>query len=181
MIPGSERSSGEGNAYSIQYSFLKNCMDRRAWWATVHEFAMDSESTVWLTWTQARQSFLLSHTVLHLKMELPENSIQRNHNFIYCFVWFKMYINGIILSHELLCFWDIPIFVHINIIHLNWYTEYDSKNKPWFTNLFPYQGTVYSTVVIKITVSKKHSFLLHICECFFITDITECLYDATSY
>ena len=30
------RSPGEGNGYPLQYSCLKNHMDRGAWWATVH-------------------------------------------------------------------------------------------------------------------------------------------------
>ena len=35
-IPGSGRSSGEGNGNPLQYSYLDNPMDRRAWKATVH-------------------------------------------------------------------------------------------------------------------------------------------------
>ena len=35
-IPGSGRSSGEGNGNTLQYSFLKNPKDRGAWQATVH-------------------------------------------------------------------------------------------------------------------------------------------------
>ena len=35
-IPGSGRSPGEGNGKPLQYSCLKNSMDRGAWWATVH-------------------------------------------------------------------------------------------------------------------------------------------------
>ena len=35
-IPGSGRSSGEGNGYPLQYSCLENPMDRGALWATVH-------------------------------------------------------------------------------------------------------------------------------------------------
>ena len=35
-IPGSGRSPGEGNGNPLQYSCLKNPMDRGAWWATVH-------------------------------------------------------------------------------------------------------------------------------------------------
>ena len=35
-IPGSPRSPREGNGNSLQYSFLENSMDRRAWRATVH-------------------------------------------------------------------------------------------------------------------------------------------------
>ena len=35
-VPGSERSSGEGNVTPLQYSCLENPIDRGAWWATVH-------------------------------------------------------------------------------------------------------------------------------------------------
>ena len=43
-IPWSERSPGEGNGNSLQYSYLKNLMDRGTWWATVHGVA-DSDLT----------------------------------------------------------------------------------------------------------------------------------------
>ena len=36
LIPGLERSPGEGNGNLLQYSCLKNPMDRGAWRATVH-------------------------------------------------------------------------------------------------------------------------------------------------
>ena len=39
LIPGSERSPGEGNGYPIQYSGLENPMDRGDWQATVHGIA----------------------------------------------------------------------------------------------------------------------------------------------
>ena len=35
-IPRLGRSPGEGNGNPLQYSCLKNPMDRGAWWATVH-------------------------------------------------------------------------------------------------------------------------------------------------
>ena len=38
-IPGTGRSPGEGNGYLLQYSCLKNPMDRRVWWATVYRVA----------------------------------------------------------------------------------------------------------------------------------------------
>ena len=38
-IPGSGRSPGGGNGNSLQYSCLKNSMDRGAWWAIVHRVA----------------------------------------------------------------------------------------------------------------------------------------------
>ena len=34
LIPGSGRSPGKGNGNPLQYSWLKNPMDRGAWWAT---------------------------------------------------------------------------------------------------------------------------------------------------
>ena len=36
LIPGSGRSPGEGNGNPLQYSCLRNPMDRRAWRAIVH-------------------------------------------------------------------------------------------------------------------------------------------------
>ena len=38
-IPGMKRYPGEGNGNALQYSCLENCMDRGAWWATVHGIA----------------------------------------------------------------------------------------------------------------------------------------------
>ena len=38
-IPGSGRSSGEGNGNPLQYPRLGNPMDRGAYWATVHGVA----------------------------------------------------------------------------------------------------------------------------------------------
>ena len=35
-IPGSGKSSGDGNSKPFQYSCLENSMERGAWWAIVH-------------------------------------------------------------------------------------------------------------------------------------------------
>ena len=35
-ILGLGRSPGKENGYPLQYSYLKNSMDRGVWWATVH-------------------------------------------------------------------------------------------------------------------------------------------------
>ena len=35
-IHGLGRSPGEGNVNPLQYPFLENLMDRRAWWAAVY-------------------------------------------------------------------------------------------------------------------------------------------------
>ena len=39
LIPGLERSPGEGNGNPLHCSCLENPMDRGAWWATVHGIA----------------------------------------------------------------------------------------------------------------------------------------------
>ena len=39
LIPGSDRSPGEGNTNPPQYSCLENSMDRGAWRVTVHGIA----------------------------------------------------------------------------------------------------------------------------------------------
>ena len=37
LIPGSGRSSGGGHGNPLQFSWLKNPVDRGAWWATAHK------------------------------------------------------------------------------------------------------------------------------------------------
>ena len=44
MIPGLGRSPRKGNGNPVQYSCLKNPLDRGAWWATVHVVA-ESDTT----------------------------------------------------------------------------------------------------------------------------------------
>ena len=46
LISGLGRSSGGGNANSLQYSCLENSMDRRVWWITVHGVAKSRTCTV---------------------------------------------------------------------------------------------------------------------------------------
>ena len=50
LIPGLGRSPGGGNGNPLQYSCLKNSMDRGAWWATVHGVAKMTEQ--WSAHTQ---------------------------------------------------------------------------------------------------------------------------------
>ena len=44
-IPGSGRSPGEGNGNQLQYSCLRNPMDRGAWQAPVHRVSKESDMT----------------------------------------------------------------------------------------------------------------------------------------
>ena len=45
LIPGSERSPGEGNGTPLQYSCLGNPMDRGAWQTRVHGVTKESDAT----------------------------------------------------------------------------------------------------------------------------------------
>ena len=45
-IPGSRKSPGKGNSNPLQYSCMRNHLERGIWRATVHEVAQESE----LTW-----------------------------------------------------------------------------------------------------------------------------------
>ena len=44
-IPGLGRSPGKGNGNSLQYSYLRNPMDRWAWWTTVLGVAKELDTT----------------------------------------------------------------------------------------------------------------------------------------
>ena len=52
-IPGSGRSPGEGNGNPLQYSCLGKCVDRGAWWVTVHGVTNESDTTQRLNNKQA--------------------------------------------------------------------------------------------------------------------------------
>ena len=47
-IPVLGRSAGEGNGNPLQYSCLRNPMDRGAWWAIVHRVTNELDTTEWL-------------------------------------------------------------------------------------------------------------------------------------
>ena len=44
-VPGSGRSSGEGNGNPLQYFCLENPMDRGAWPTMVHGISKESDTT----------------------------------------------------------------------------------------------------------------------------------------
>ena len=60
-IPGSGRTPGEGNGSPLQYSCLKNLMDRGAWQATVHGVA---KRWTWLSDYQFHFDHRLRHRPL---------------------------------------------------------------------------------------------------------------------
>ena len=55
LIPGSGRSSGEGNGNPLQYSCLENSMDKGAWRATVHGITKSqTRLSDWGHWKSSR-------------------------------------------------------------------------------------------------------------------------------
>ena len=51
LISGSEKSPGEENGNPLQYSCLKNSMDRGAWWVTVHRVAKSQTQLIDFSFT----------------------------------------------------------------------------------------------------------------------------------
>ena len=69
LIPGSARSPREGNGNPLQYSCPDNSMDRRVWWAIVHE-VIKSQTVLsdWQTHTHTHTHHLsLFHIFTFLK------------------------------------------------------------------------------------------------------------------
>ena len=55
-IPGSGRSTGEGDGSPLQYPCLENSLDRGAWRATVHG----------VTKSQTKLTMYMPHTIIYL-------------------------------------------------------------------------------------------------------------------
>ena len=68
-IPGWGRSPREGNGNPLRYSCLGNPIDRRAWWATVHGVAEESDTTYGLS--SSREQRHSSHSVLRHTISPP--------------------------------------------------------------------------------------------------------------
>ena len=45
LVTGLERSPGGGNGNPLQYSCMKNPMDKGAWWATIQGVTKESDRT----------------------------------------------------------------------------------------------------------------------------------------
>ena len=77
--PGWEISSGEGNGNLLQYSCLRNPMDRGAWQATVHGFAKSRSQlsththTVIFNFLRNHHTIFRSHwTIVHFQQQCKE-------------------------------------------------------------------------------------------------------------
>ena len=73
-IPGLGRSPAECNGYPLQYSCLKNSMDRGAWKATVHGV---TDSQTWLSDQHTHAKSLSSHPLIQFYTVIPERDYKR--------------------------------------------------------------------------------------------------------
>ena len=69
MIPELEKSLGEGNGSLIQYSCLRNTLDRGAWRATVHGVTKQLDTIEQLTVSDTLTHILHVHIGSHLTLE----------------------------------------------------------------------------------------------------------------
>ena len=89
-IPGSGRSPGEGNGNPLQYSCLKNSMDRGAWWTIVHGVAK--------SWTQLSTSLSLYRHMWKMMLRERVRVLQTELNGTWVITGFLG------TSHSLFCF-----------------------------------------------------------------------------
>ena len=79
LIPGSGGSPGEGKDNPLQYSCLKNFMDRGVWWATVHGVA--ESDTAEHTCTQGdrmHRIFFAFYTFSPFEIIVDSHAVARN-------------------------------------------------------------------------------------------------------
>ena len=69
-VPEVGRSHGGGNGNPLQYSFLENRMDRRAWWATVHGVTKS-----WTRLSVHTHTHAYTHTHTSIKLTLTQGRI----------------------------------------------------------------------------------------------------------
>ena len=66
LIPRSGRSLGGEHGNPLQYSCLKNYMDRRAWWATVHRVAKSQTRLKQLSLHVPQSPITLKERCIHI-------------------------------------------------------------------------------------------------------------------
>ena len=100
LIPGSGRSPREGNGNPLQYSWLKNPMDRGARWATVHGVTKNQTQLKWLS-TQFNLYLIFTYVSFYgqnLYYNYFFSKVNTNFYFIaswvVSFISFKILFNG---------------------------------------------------------------------------------------
>ena len=92
-IPGLGRSPGGGNGNQLQYSCLKNPMDRRAWWATVHRVAKSQTQLR----DRAHSTYTEKKDIVGLKSTMNQLSMIKIYTVFHTTVGYKFYSS----SHKL--------------------------------------------------------------------------------
>ena len=84
LIPGWERSPGEGHGNPLQYSYLENSMDRGAWQAAIHVVTKEWDVT---------EATLRAHE--HMRV----------HTHTYMYIYTHMHTDLLGYTHTLNCTW----------------------------------------------------------------------------
>ena len=74
-IPGLGRSPREGNGNPLQYSYLKNSIDRGAWWATVHGVTKSRTRLSGFTLQYIFQSYFMDVTFCYFCKSIHDSII----------------------------------------------------------------------------------------------------------
>ena len=111
-------ASGVGNGHPLQYSCLKNSMDRRAWWAIVRWVAESNKTEH--TWTHTHTNISVNLNISKVYFLRYWNLMKMNRDF------FSMFVNEIYLV----------------LLKCSWVTLWIIKQSPLYTILHYTANTV---------------------------------------
>ena len=101
-IPGSERSSGEGNGYPLEYSCLENYVDRGAWCATIH-VVVGSDTTERLTlsyFSMGTKKAEMENSISHSLQQKKKKKLQTSHLLFYIKVTTYFFVLFFFFQHS---------------------------------------------------------------------------------
>ena len=99
-ISGSGRSPGGGHGNPLQYSCLKNPMNRGAWWATVHRVA---KSWTWLRWLSIAHSKLPTIRIVLSESVVIQGTCRRVSGSWWTNLLYQMYMYLYVCVYVLAC------------------------------------------------------------------------------
>ena len=94
LIPELGRSPGGGHDSPLQYSCLKNLMDREAWWAKIHRVTKSQTRLKWLSMFMHSPTYSCFRCLClwcHIQKIIAKTSVKElSHIFFLIILWFKV-------------------------------------------------------------------------------------------